>query len=271
MAGLGIATGYVGAVGDDMPGKMLLRDFESLHIDTSRIKIKQDAATGIAHCFTDHSGNRALYVSPGANDCLMPEDLDMDHLNQAMIIHFSSFTDQKQLDIQLDVIDLLSPSIMISFAPGEIYASRGLSPLVTILRRTHILFVNGHELELLTGEKLEKGVRICLEQGCKIVAVTLGKGLKIKGKIITGYLSDSAQDYMIESSGERKVTDTTGAGDAFAAGVLYGLLKEKNLRECGLLGETMAQFCIGEQGSRAGLPSLTELARRYHDRTGSDL
>ncbi len=62
--------------------------------------------------------------------------------------------------------------------------------------------------------------------------------------------------------------DTTGAGDAFAAGVLYGLLNEKGLRECGLLGTIMAQFCIREIGARAGLPSLGELAQRYQERVG---
>jgi ribokinase len=59
--------------------------------------------------------------------------------------------------------------------------------------------------------------------------------------------------------------DTTGAGDAFAAGFLYGLLKKKNLEICGRLGDIVAQFSIKKVGARAGLPTLAQLSRRYRE------
>jgi ribokinase len=59
--------------------------------------------------------------------------------------------------------------------------------------------------------------------------------------------------------------DTTGAGDAFAAGFLYGLLKNKGLEACGRLGNIMAQFSIRKVGARAGLPTRAQLSRRYHE------
>lgn len=273
LARLGIATGFIGTVGDDDPGRMLVKDFESAGVDSSRIKVKPKAETGSVLCLTDRSGRRALYVSPGANRLLTARDVDLDYLNQARILHLSSFIDQEQLEVQQSVVGELSPSVKISLAPGEIYAAKGLPTLAPIMKRTYILFLNRHELEQLTHEGFEKGVQSCLEQGCQIVAVTLGKGVTRQGKTMACYLSDGEQECMIEgeSSGERRVMDATGAGDAFAAGVLYGLLNEKGLRECGLLGEIMARFCIREIGARAGLPSLGELAQRYQERVGRPL
>ena len=57
--------------------------------------------------------------------------------------------------------------------------------------------------------------------------------------------------------------DTTGADDAFATGFLYGLLKGKDLKGCGLLGDIIAQFSMAKLGARDGLPTLNELAQHY--------
>ncbi|GAH25417.1 unnamed protein product, partial [marine sediment metagenome] len=57
----------------------------------------------------------------------------------------------------------------------------------------------------------------------------------------------------------------TGAGDAFATGFLYGLVKGKGLEECGCLGDIVAQFSITKVGAREGLPTSTELSQRYQE------
>ena len=64
----------------------------------------------------------------------------------------------------------------------------------------------------------------------------------------------------------------TGAGDAFAAGFLYGLFrKKKRLDECGRLGDTMARFSLSRLGTRQGFPSLNQLARRYRQLYSQEL
>jgi ribokinase len=57
-----------------------------------------------------------------------------------------------------------------------------------------------------------------------------------------------------------KVVDTTGAGDAFCAGFLYGLLRDKSLYECGRLGNFVASRCTMKMGARTGLPLAKDLA-----------
>ncbi|MBL7125183.1 MAG: carbohydrate kinase family protein, partial [Dehalococcoidales bacterium] len=81
------------------------------------------------------------------------------------------------------------------------------------------------------------------------------------------YIRDADNEYVIEASSRDTgaEVDATGAGDAFATGFLYGLLKGKKLRECGLLGDIAAQFSISKIGARQGLPTLNELSQRYRE------
>jgi len=268
LAKLGVNTGFIGVVGDDADGKSLIQSFQKAGVDTSQIGIKAGAKTGSVLCLCDKLGRRSLYVVPGANNLLSMEDLDLTYISQARMLHLSSFTDDKQFQIVLELMGRLSTKL--SFAPGSIYAQKGLKALTSILNKTHVLFINHYEIQQMTGEDITTGAESCLKQGCRIIVVTLGKGMILKsGKEIDTaicYIRDADQEYIVKSDRQDKISeaDTTGAGDAFATGFLYGLLNNKGLEECGRLGDIVARFSIGRMGARQGLPSLKQLAQRYH-------
>jgi len=265
LAKLGISTGFCGAVGDDKEGKTLLDDFKKVGVDTSRILAKPKAKTGSVLCLSDRGGRRSLYVQPGANSQLDLDDLDFSYINQAEIIHLSSFADDSQFQLSLGLILRLDESVKLSFTPGAIYATKGLDTLTPFLSRTHLLFVNQSELQQITGEDVEGGVQKCLKAGCRTVVVTLGKGKKLGKTAAVSYIRDADNEYIIEPSSHNLAAevDTTGAGDAFAAGCLYGVVKGKGLAECGRLGDFVAKLCISRTGARHGLPTAEELALRY--------
>ncbi len=90
------------------------------------------------------------------------------------------------------------------------------------------------------------------------MVVTLGKGIRLRKTTAVGYIRDAENEYIIEPA-SRDIgaeVDTTGAGDAFAAGFIYGLVKGKGLEECGHLGDIVAQFSITKLGARDRLPHL---------------
>ncbi len=297
LAKLGISTSFIGASGNDKGGELLLQDLRKVGVSTGQIKVKEHAETGSALGLTDRHGNRALYVAPGANSLLTREDISLEHIRQAELIHLSSFADDRQFELQKWVVDNLPQSVKISFTPGAIYTRKGLSALTPILEKTHILFTNESEIKELADTKVfTAGAQYFLNKGCQIVIVTLGKGTlrKINTSQLTlefvkqpkilstygtsdytangnetalkfaSYVADANNEYVIESKpGHRE--DTTGAGDAFATGFLYGLLKGKGLNECGCLGDIVARFSITKLGAREGLPTLIELAQRYHE------
>ena len=72
------------------------------------------------------------------------------------------------------------------------------------------------------------------------------------------YVTDGRERHLIEAF-RVKAVDTTGAGDAFCAGFLYGLLNGKSLYECSRLGNFVASRCVMKMGARAGLPSVKDL------------
>ena len=259
---LGVNAGFGGAVGDDDEGTILLRDFEGVGVDTGRIKVKSKAGTGSVICLSDGRDKRSLYVLPGANNLLTTKDIDLSYINRARILHLSSFASDKQFKMSLELVDKLDDSVRLSFAPGALYAAKGFQALAPILRRTYMLFINQDELKQLTGEGVIGGAAKCLQAGCRGVAVTLGKGARIKNTTASGYIRDARNEYIIKA-GAGGGKDATGAGDAFAAGFLYGVVNDKDLEECGRLGDITAKFCISKIGAREGLPSLKELTRRY--------
>ncbi len=262
---LGVKTGFAGIVGDDADGRILLADFHKTGVDTSHIKIRSKTKTGSVFCLNDNQGKRSLYVLPGVNSLLTMDDLDLDYINQAEIVHISSFADDRQFKVSLELMGKLNPSIKVSFAPGALYTARGLKALSPILKMTHVLFINQNEIQQLTGQGIIDGTESCLKQGCKIVAITLGKGLEIKTITATSYIRDANSEYIIEQHSRKALStvDTTGAGDAFAAGFLYGLINTKPLDECGSFGDTVAQLSVTKSGAREGLPTLTELNQHY--------
>ncbi|MFC2050008.1 carbohydrate kinase family protein [Chloroflexota bacterium] len=274
LAKLGVKAGFVGAVGSDDVGGQLIKDFKAVAVDTSQIRIKQEERTGATICLSDKMGGRGIYVSPGANDLLGPEDMDLAYLNRAQMVHLSSFADDRQFKLQVNVTEKLSTSVTVSLAPGMFYVSRGLKALVPLLKRAHIVFMNREEIEQLTGEGFKTGAKKLVKSGCRVVVVTLGKGIaKGKGTMVTAYIYDGEKEYEVESEkiSPKSTLETTGAGDAFAAGFLFGFLKGKGLEECGLLGDIMSGFAIKEVGARKGLPSLAQLSQKYLQRSGNPL
>jgi len=301
LAKLGISAGFIGVVGADKAGELLLQDFETVGVDTSQIKVKENAETGKVLGLTDYYGKRALYVAPGANSLLTREDINLKYLKRIKLIHLSSFVGEKQFKIQKWVIDNLPSSVWLSFTPGAIYTRKGMNSLRTILERTDSLFANESEIEELTGTKYRTAARYLISQGCRNVIITLGKKTVQeidKNQLIMfepsgypilqfpqeltryssnnndrfmNYVADARNEYYIESAKVVRHKDTTGAGDAFAAGFLYGLLRGRELEECGRLGSIVAQFSVRKIGARAGLPTLEALSQRYRETYGKDL
>jgi ribokinase len=255
LAKLGIPCGFVGIVANDAYGKLLLSEFKTRKIDTSNIIIRKSndlsQQSGLVEAFVDKKGRRLLFVKPGVNSTLKSDEIDLHYLKKTSILHISSFVDNQQFIVQKNTINKLDQNIKLSFSPGSLYCERGLKEIAPIIKKSSILFLDRKEIYQLTRRNYKKASLELLKMGPKIVAVTLGK----EGC----FIATRKQQFQMASK-KVKVLDTTGAGDAFAAGFLYGLIKEVSISKCAEIGNTVAGFSISKVGARPGLPSKKELS-----------
>jgi len=253
---LGVRTGYIGRVGNDPEGSAMLKDLESEGVETRGIFLCQ-GRSGVGLSFVDKRGQRALLIDPGVNDTISYRDLDWAYLRDFDLLHMTSFVCKStDLSLQTQLALARDKDIPLSLDPGQLYAERGLQLLRPIVERCTVVLPNQRELRLMTGLGPVEGAKKLLGIGAKAVAVKMG----LKGC----YVTDGTTKEKVPAYGGRGV-DTTGAGDAFNAGSIFGILAGMDLAECGGIGAKVAWFCVQKVGARAGLPTkrqLDELADR---------
>ena len=249
LARLKLKTGFIGKVALDREGRLLLEDLRKESVATQGVIQVEEGRSGSVIGFIDGEGERALYVDSGVNDMITMAEARTEY--DCRFFHLSSFVGTKSFETQKKLVQALPRHVKVSFDPGMLYTERGVEELEPLLKRSDVMFPTQKELNILFGRSdYRKGANLLLRQGVKIVAVKLGS----RGC----YVTDGSQSLHIQAF-RVKTVDTTGAGDAFDAGFLYGLLNNKNLHDCGRIGNYVASRCVTDVGARAALPSLSEL------------
>ena len=249
---LGINTGFIGKISKDVDGDLLLTNLKKEGIGTEGIIVSENGRSGNVLGFVDKEGQRALYVDPGVNDLIQLSEINLKYVENSKIIHLTSFVGES-VKAQEYILKNIPEDVVVSIDPGRIYAERGMNFLKNILNRTDIILINEEELKHLTGNKYKtckEEAEDLLEYGINIVVVKRGD----KG----AYITNGTENYLIKPF-KVNCIDTTGAGDAFNAGFLYGFLKGEDILKSGQIGNFVASCCIQESGAIKGLPEINKL------------
>ncbi|NVM53709.1 MAG: carbohydrate kinase family protein [Candidatus Helarchaeota archaeon] len=251
-ARLSLKTGFIGKLGRDAFGNKLLEDFKQENIETEGVIISDDIPTGVCYAAVDKEGNRILYAFSGAANILQPEELDEDYLKSFRIMHLASL---KNIDPFIKAAELVQwAKTRVCLNPGALIVDQGLERVEPLLKLTDIFIGSQGEVKrLFQTTDLSKGLRALLKH-VEIVVVTQGG----EGSLVV------TEEGEIKIPAEQvKVVDTTGAGDAFSAGFIYGLLRYNfdpiKLEICGKIGNKAAAHCIQQVGARQGLMTKKEL------------
>jgi sugar/nucleoside kinase (ribokinase family) len=237
LARMGFGTGFVGWVGADEEGTLILSDMAGVDLS----QVKAGGASGICLVVLDRRRDRALVVQPNANDDLCLEDLDLHYLAESRYLHLSAFVGDGPFNVQRRLMALIPPAVKVSLDPGELYAQRGLEDISPLIERSSIIFATAHEIRTMTGtDDYKVGCRHIASLGPDTVVCKMGE----QG----AYLFSGEEEIVFHPQGETEVLDNTGAGDVYNAGFLAGLLLGKPLDDCLSFAHQVAAKSLGGYG-----------------------
>src|SRR5271170_5221832 len=203
----GADVSMVARVGDDLFGAATVRNFASYGIDTSHVLITPGVSSGVAPIFVDSAGQNRILVVKGANDRLLPEDIDAadDLLRRADMIVL-------QLEVPVETVYYTLRFARANGIPAMLNPAPGQPVDLREAANADYLIPNESEAEALTGimvndlDSARKCAADLIERGARRVIITLGEN----GALVAGPEgARRAPPFAVQP------VDTSGAGDAF--------------------------------------------------------
>jgi len=264
IARLGHRVGFMGQVGDDEFGHFLADTLSRNAVDIGGLRFSPQARTALAFVSLLAHGERdfMFYRHPSADMLWRSEDIDPAYTANTRIFHYGSISliHEPSCSATLTALAyakrngaLLSydPNLRLSLWPSPDAARTGM---LTGWQHAEVIKVSEEELYFLSDESsLERAVSSLWHQHLQLLVVTQGKGG-------CTYFTSEARGHVPGFAVPTK--DTTGAGDAFVAGMLSGLLTadltlEKSVIEKALtLGNAVGALSTTQIGAISSLPSL---------------
>ena len=248
IASLGGRSAFVGKVRDDALGQVFVHDIRAVGVNFDTPPAFDGASTGRCYVLVTPDGERTLNTYLGAAQDLHPNDIDSEAVAGAAITYLEGYLwDPKNAkDAFLKAATIAHDShrhVALSLSDA-FCVDRWREEFLELVRTgtVDILFANESELHSLYQTADFETAAAVLRQEAQLAVVTRGE----KGCVIV------TRDKITEvaASPVERVVDTTGAGDLFAAGFLFGLARGLDHTVCGRLGGLAAAEVIQHLGAR---------------------
>ncbi len=247
---LGLKTAYLGKIGSDENAEMILHILKKNKVDF--IGVQKDGVSGYSVILKSLENDRSILAYKGINNKLRYDEIDIKRLNTNWF-YFSSMVGDSYTTLELLAKYAEEKGIKITFNPSNYLAEKGPVFLREVLTRTEILVLNKDEANLLVGKwPMKELIKKLMETGPKSVVVTDGKN---------GAFTINKHFYHVKCSPNAKASETTGAGDAFAATFLAGIIKTGKIEKALQMAQANAESVIQHVGAKNVLLSLKELEK----------
>jgi sugar/nucleoside kinase (ribokinase family) len=255
IASLGGRAGYIGKVSNDQIGGIFRHDIRAVGVRFDTAPSVSGVPTARCLIFVTPDAQRTMNTFLGACLELGPDDIDPDLVAHAKVTYLEGYLWDPPLAKQAFL-----RAARIAHQAGRKVALSLSDPFCVVRHRAEfvdlvknhvdILFANEHEVCALWQVDDFDAALQATRGHCEIAALTRSE----KGSVVTR----NGEVHVIDAARVGKVVDTTGAGDLYAAGFLYGLTSGRGLYECGRIASLAAAEVISHFGARPETP-LTEL------------
>ena len=253
LALLGEAPVILGVAGADFVEYQ--KRLKRFGIDGSLVKIDQKSQTANAFIITDLDDNQITAYYPGPKMSGYFKNLPKIKADLAIV---SPDDKDRMMGAAKSFSKNKTPYI---FDPGQQLSNFSKADLKNILKDSLALVGNDYEIELVLN-KLEINLKE-LQKKVKILIITKGS----QGSLIYNL----GKKYEIKAAKPLKVLDPTGAGDAYRAGFMKGLLSGLNLEQSGRLASVTAVYAVEKQGTQKHSFTMAEVRKRYRENYGEGL
>jgi len=259
IASLGGRTGYIGKVRDDLLGNAFRHDITAVGATFRTPATTEGPATARCLIIVTADAQRTMNTYLGACVTLSPDDLDHELIRSAGYTYLEGYLyDEKRAQeafiVAAEIAHQAGRNVSLSLSDAFCVKRHRDAFLHLVEHHVDVLFANESEIEALfdTGD-LDVAVER-LRGVATLAAITRGE----RGSLVVTH--DAVLE--IAAAPVARVVDTTGAGDLYAAGFLYGLTTGASLRTCGELGSLAAAEVISHVGARPLVPLRTLLTSR---------
>lgn len=220
---LGLKVGVIGKVGDDPFGDFIIHDMSAKGLDASGIRRSAAAPTSKTMIIPVMGQDRRFIHTLGANADLGFEDIDLDLVARARVLYVGGYLVVPKLD-QDSLVKLFRfakehglQTVLDVIVPAGGGAFNVSKDLARVLPHTDVFLPNDDEGRLLTGETDPVAQAKCfLSHSCSRVVITMGE---------RGSVAASAGAMFRAATFRLPMVDPSGAGDAFDAGYIFGMLQ----------------------------------------------
>ncbi|MGQ0527263.1 MAG: adenosine kinase [Alphaproteobacteria bacterium] len=248
-ASFGGTGGFIGKVSDDILGKIFKHDLRSMGVTFNTPPLPKHPPTGRCIILVTPDAQRTMNTFLGASVELDENDIDRDLVASGAITYLEGYLFDKEKAMKAfykaaEYAHEAGRKVALTLSDPFCVARHREAFIRLVDKHVDILFANEEEIKsLYQTQTFEEAVNE-ITGHCEIAALTRSA----KGAVIVS----KGKKIEIPPHPVERVVDTTGAGDQFAAGFLYGMSLKMSVDKCGLLGSMAAAEVISHMGPRPG-------------------
>ncbi|MBU3918441.1 carbohydrate kinase family protein, partial [Patescibacteria group bacterium] len=248
-ANQGIETAYCGSVGKDYAGFSILLDLKRFGISAEFLSSLKDKTTNHSIILSKKEKGKVILVHRDASGYL-PKDFSLNKI-KADWFYLAPLSGEYAKQTKKIIDFAYKNKIKVAFNPSKEQIELYKKSIKSILPKIDVLLTNEKETEMLFGKSDIKAICEDIKPFLKGIFITGGRSglIGFDGKFI--YKADVFKS---------KITDLTGAGDAFGSGLVAGLINGYDITQAIQLGSANTVACIKEWGAKEG---LLEKGKKY--------